>query len=97
MNNPPTLTRRPRLYDRRSLKAKPRRSPKINILKAIANGLTTLSAIACLGYTLYGFYLALPHFGYGLWLMLPCIAVATILALLGASIQVLLEWGDRHE
>ena len=92
-----TLVRRPRLYSQKSAKVTAKRSPKINILKAIANGLTVLSAIACLGYTLYGFYIALPHIGYGLWLMLPCIAVATILALLGASIQVLLDWDDRHE
>lgn len=90
-----TLTRRPRLYDRRSLKVKPKRSPKTNILKAFINTVTVASAIACLGYLFYGIYLALPHIGYGIWLMLPCIAMAAIVALFGASCQAFLQkiWG----
>lgn len=97
MNNLPTLTRRPRLYAQRSAKVKPRRSPKINIVKAIANGLTILCAIACIGLMLYGIYLALPHIGYGIWLMLPCMAMAAIIALLGASIQAFLQTRGDHE
>jgi hypothetical protein len=92
------LTRRPRLYAQRSAKVKSRRSPKINIPKAIANGLTILCMIASMGLMIYGIYLAIPHIGYGIWLMLPCLAVATIIALLGASFQVFAEIrGDRHE
>ena len=95
MNNTPTLTRRPRLYDRRSLKVK-RRSPKINILKAIANGSTVLCAIGCVALILYAIYLALPHIGYGIWLSLPCFVVAAIVALIGASIQAFVQSrGDR--
>jgi peptidoglycan/LPS O-acetylase OafA/YrhL len=66
-------------------------STKINILKAIANGLTILCAIACIGLMLYGIYLALPHIFYGIWLMIPCMIVAAIIALLGASIQAVLQ------
>jgi hypothetical protein len=97
MNNLPTLARRPRLYSQKSVKVK-RRSPKINILKAIANGSTVLCAIGCIALILYSIYLALPHIGYGLYLMIPCLVVAAIIALLGASIQAFLQSrGDRYE
>lgn len=83
MNSPNTLQRRPK------------RSPKINILKAIANTLTVLCAIGCLGLILYAIYLALPHIGYGLYLMIPCLVVAAIVALLGASIQAFIQARGR--
>ena len=85
------LTRRPRLYDRRSLKVNPRRSPKINIVKAIANSLTILCAIGCISLILYAIYLALPQIGYGIWLSLPCFVVAAIVGLIGASIQAFIQ------
>jgi peptidoglycan/LPS O-acetylase OafA/YrhL len=94
MSKIPVLTRRPRFCSKRSLKVK-HRSPKINILKAIANGLTTLCAIACIGLMLYGVYIALPHIFYGIWLMLPCMVVAAIIALLGASFQAFLQCRER--
>ena len=85
------LTRRPRLYAQRSAKVKPRRSPKINIVKVIANSLTILCAIGCVSLILYAIYLALPHIGYGIWLMIPCLIVAAIAALIGASIQAFVQ------
>jgi CDP-diglyceride synthetase len=87
MNKLPTLARRPRLYTQKSTKVKLRRSPKINIVKAIANSLTMLCVIGCVSLILYAIYLAIPHIGYGIWLSLPCFVVAAIIALLGASIQ----------
>jgi len=93
-----TLVRLPRLFSQKSAKVKPSRSPKINIPKAIANGSTVLCAIGCIALILYSIYLALPHIGYGLYLMIPCLVVAAIIALLGASIQAFLQSrGDRHE
>lgn len=85
-----TLVRRPRLYQQKSAKVR-KRSPKINILKAIANTLTVFCAIGCLALILYAIYLALPHIGYGLYLMIPCLVVAAIVALIGASIQAFLQ------
>lgn len=92
------LTRRPRLYSQKSAKVKPKRSPRINIGKAIANTLTILCAIGCISLILYSIYLALPHIGYGLWLMIPCLILAAIVALIGACLQAFIQTrGDRHE
>lgn len=92
-----TLIRRPRLYTKRLLKVK-KRSPKINILKVIANGLTALSWIGCISLIIYAIYLALPHFCYGLYLMIIPLVVAAIMALIGTSCQAFLQTrGDRHE
>lgn len=87
-----TLVRRPRLYQQKSVKVR-KRSPKINILKAIANGLTVICAISCVALVAYAIYLALPHFGYGLYLMIFPVIVAAIVALIGASIQAFLQCG----
>jgi uncharacterized protein with PQ loop repeat len=94
----PTLTRRPRLYAQKSAKVKTKRSPKIKIVKAIANISTMLCAIGCVSLILYAIYLAIPHIGYGIWLSLPCFVVAAIISLIGASIQAFVQTrGDRHE
>ena len=91
----PTLIRRPRLYTQKSAKITSKRSPKINILKAIANGLTILCAVTCISLILYAIYLALPHISYGLWLMVPCLATAAAIALIGASCQAFLQIREK--
>ncbi len=90
-----TLVRRPRLYSQKLAKVKAKRSPKINILKVIANTLTVFCATGCISLILYAIYLALPHVGYGLYLMIPCLVVAAIVALLGASIQAFIQTKGR--
>jgi CDP-diglyceride synthetase len=94
MNKLPILTRRPRLYSQRSAKVKPKRSPNKSI-KQIINTLTMFCALVCLVLIAYAIYIALPHIGYGLWLMLPCLIQAAIIALIGASLQAFLQWSDR--
>jgi fatty acid desaturase len=97
MNKLPTLSRRHRFGNQKSVKVKPRRSPKINRLRVVLNGSTILCAIACFGLILYGIYLAIPYIGYGIWLSIPCFVVAAIVALIGASLQAFLQSTRNRE
>lgn len=98
MNNSiPTLVRRPRLYTQKLTKVKPRRSPRINILKPIAKAITMISAVGCVSLVLYAIYLAIPHIGYGIWLMMPCLVTAAAVAFVGACCQTFLQWNERND